>query len=288
MAKRVADRRILKLIRGFLAAGVTADGLVGPTDEGTPQGGPLSPLLSNLMLDVLDKELTRRGHCFVRYADDCNIYVRSRRAGERVMTSVTSFVTKRLQLRVNTAKSAATPWQLAAMGTPGMDRPSRRKFLGFSFTAGKAPPRRRIAPQALIRFKTRVRELTRRTKGASLEQTIENLRIYLTGWVGYFGFCQTPSVHPMAACCHGDPGVLRELHQWLRRRLRAFAWKQWRNGWNRFRQMARRGVPRRLAAQTAGSVHGPWRIAASPALNIALSNADLAALGLPVMTPRAA
>ena len=119
MAKRVADRRILKLIRGFLAAGVTADGLVGPTDEGTPQGGPLSPLLSNLMLDVLDKELTRRGHCFVRYADDCNIYVRSRRAGERVMTSVTSFVTKRLQLRVNTAKSAATPWQLAAMGTPG-------------------------------------------------------------------------------------------------------------------------------------------------------------------------
>lgn len=262
MAKRVADRRILKLIRGFLAAGVTADGLVGPTDEGTPQGGPLSPLLSNLMLDVLDKELTRRGHCFVRYADDCNIYVRSRRAGERVMTSVTSFVTKRLQLRVNTAKSA-------------VDRPSRRKFLGFSFTAGKAPPRRRIAPQALIRFKTRVRELTRRTKGASLEQTIENLRIYLTGWVGYFGFCQTPS-------------VLRELHQWLRRRLRAFAWKQWRNGWNRFRQMARRGVPRRLAAQTAGSVHGPWRIAASPALNIALSNADLAALGLPVMTPRAA
>lgn len=239
------------------------------------------------MLDVLDKELTRRGHCFVRYADDCNIYVRSRRAGERVMTSVTSFVTKRLQLRVNTAKSAATPWQLAAMGTPGMDRPSRRKFLGFSFTAGKAPPPsgavgtprphrgRRIAPQALIRFKTRVRELTRRTKGASLEQTIENLRIYLTGWVGYFGFCQTPS-------------VLRELHQWLRRRLRAFAWKQWRNGWNRFRQMARRGVPRRLAAQTAGSVHGPWRIAASPALNIALSNADLAALGLPVMTPRAA
>ena len=262
VAKRVADRRILKLIRGFLAAGVTADGLVGPTDEGTPQGGPLSPLLSNLMLDVLDKELTRRGHCFVRYADDCNIYVRSRRAGERVMTSVTSFVTKRLQLRVNTAKSA-------------VDRPSRRKFLGFSFTAGKAPPRRRIAPQALIRFKTRVRELTRRTKGASLEQTIENLRIYLTGWVGYFGFCQTPS-------------VLRELHQWLRRRLRAFAWKQWRNGWNRFRQMARRGVPRRLAAQTAGSVHGPWRIAASPALNIALSNADLAALGLPVMTPRAA
>jgi len=262
VAKRVADRRILKLIRGFLTAGVLVDGLVGPTDEGTPQGGPLSPLLSNLMLDVLDRELARRGHRFVRYGDDCNIYVRSRRAGERVMTSVAGFVTSRLKLRVNTAKSA-------------VDRPSRRKFLGFSFTAGKAPPRRRIAPQALARFKTRVRALTRRTKGASLEQTIKRLRIYLTGWAGYFGFCQTPS-------------VLRELHQWLRRRLRAFAWKQWRNGWNRFRQMARRGVPRRLAAQTAGSAHGPWRIAASPALNIALSNAALAALGLPAMQPRAA
>jgi RNA-directed DNA polymerase len=262
VAKRVTDRRILRLVRSFLTAGVLVDGLVGPTDEGTPQGGPLSPLLSNLMLDVLDKELTRRGHRFVRYADDCNIYVRSRRAGERVMTSVTGFVTKRLQLRVNTAKSA-------------VDRPSRRKFLGFSFTAGKAPPRRRIAPQALARFKTRVRALTRRTKGASLEQTIEGLRIYLTGWLGYFGFCQTPS-------------VLRELHQWLRRRLRAFAWKQWRNGWNRFRQLSRRGVQRRLAAQTAGSAHGPWRIAASPALNIALSNADLASLGLPSMMPRAA
>jgi RNA-directed DNA polymerase len=262
VGKRVADRRILRLIRGFLTAGVLVDGLVGPTDEGTPQGGPLSPLLSNLMLDVLDKELTRRGHRFVRYADDCNIYVRSRRAGERVMTNVTGFVVRRLKLRVNMAKSA-------------VDRPSRRKFLGFSFTTGKAPPRRRIAPQALARFKTRIRALTRRTKGASLEQTIEGLRIYLTGWVGYFGFCQTPS-------------VLRELHQWLRRRLRAFAWKQWRNGWNRFRQLSRRGVPRRLAAQTAGSAHGPWRIAASPALNIALSNAELAALGLPAMKPRTA
>lgn len=262
VAKRVADRGVLRRIRGFLTAGVLVDGLVGPTDEGTPQGGPLSPLLSNLMLDVLDREPTRRGHRFVRYADDCNIYVRRRRAGERVMTSVTGFVTRRLQLRVSTAKSA-------------VDRPSRRKFLGFSFTAGKAPPRRRIAPQALARFKTRVRELTRRTKGASLEQTIEGLHIYLTGWLGYFGFRQTPS-------------VLRELHQWLRRRLRAFAWTQWRNGWNRFRQLSGRGVPRRLAAQTAGSAHGPWRIAASPALNIALSNADLTALGLPAMTPRAA
>jgi RNA-directed DNA polymerase len=261
VAKRVADRCLLRLIRSFLAAGVLAEGLVGPTDEGTPQGGPLSPLLSNLMLDVLDKELTRRGHRFVRYADDANIYVRSRRAGERVMASVTRFVASRLKLRVNAAKSA-------------VDQPSRRKFLGFSFTTGKAPARR-IAPQALARFKGRVRELTRRTKGVSLEQRIESLRTYLTGWAGYFGFCQTPS-------------VLRGLDQWVRRRLRAIAWIQWRNGWNRFRQLFRRDVPRRLAAQTAASAHGPWRIAASPALNIALSNATFAALGLPSLATTAA
>ena len=210
VAKRVADRRVLRLIRSFLTAGVLADGLVGPTDEGTPQGGPLSPLLSNRMLDVLDKELVRRGHRFVRYADDCNIYVRSHRAGERVMTSVARFVASRLKLRLNAAKSA-------------VDQPSRRKFPvgfadippgdrakpdGFSFTTGKAPARLRIAPQALFRFKARVRELTRRTKGVSLEQRIEGLRTYLTGWAGYFGFCQTPS-------------VLRGLDRWIRRRLRA-------------------------------------------------------------------
>jgi RNA-directed DNA polymerase len=155
-----------------------------------------------------------------------------------------------------------------------VDQPSRRKFLGFSFTTGKAPARR-IAPQALARFKGRVRELTRRTKGVSLEQRIESLRTYLTGWAGYFGFCQTPS-------------VLRGLDQWVRRRLRAIAWIQWRNGWNRFRQLFRRDVPRRLAAQTAASAHGPWRIAASPALNIALSNATFAALGLPSLATTAA
>jgi RNA-directed DNA polymerase len=262
VAKRVADRRILRLVRGFLTAGVLADGLVGPTDEGTPQGGPLSPLLSNLMLDVLDKELARRGHRFVRYADDCNIYVRSRRAGERVMASVTRFVSGRLRLRVNAAKSA-------------VDRPSRRKFLGFSFTTGKAPPRRRIAPQALARFKQRVRDLTRRAKGISLQQRLGELRVYLTGWLGYFGFCETPS-------------VLRGLDQWIRRRLRAIAWRQWRTGRNRVTQLLKRGVPRRLAAQTASSAHGPWRIAASPALNVALSNAAFAALGLPSLAPIAA
>ena len=177
VAKRVFDKRILKLIRGFLTAGVLADGLVSPTEEGTPQGGPLSPLLSNLMLDVLDKELERRGHCFVRFADDCNIYVRSQRAGERVMASIEQFLAKRLKLKVNKAKSAVA-------------KPSVRKFLGFSFTSGKQP-RRRIAPQAIARFKAKVRELTRRTRGRSLSQIAKELSCYLIGWRSYFGFCAT-------------------------------------------------------------------------------------------------
>jgi RNA-directed DNA polymerase len=245
VAKRGADARILKLIRGFLTCGVLADGLVGPTDEGTPQGGPLSPLLSNLMLDELDKELERRGHCFARYADDCNIYVRSVRAGERVMQSVERFLERRLKLRINKAKSAVAP-------------PSRRKFLGFSFTGG-ATPKRRIAPQAVARFKERARELTRRTQGASLEKIVEKLSRYLIGWRGYFGICETPS-------------VLRRLDQWIRRRLRSIVWKQWKRGRTRFAELRRRGVGRDLAAQTAGSAHGPWRLSNSPALTIALPN----------------
>ena len=262
VAQRVADRRILRLIRGFLTAGVLANGLVGPTDEGTPQGGPLSPLLSNLMLDVLDRELERRGHRFARYADDCNIYVRSRRAGERVMATVQRFLIGRLKLRINAAKSAVDP-------------PSRRKFLGFSFSAG-TEPRRRIAPPALARFKSRVRELTRRTRGASLGQITEELSRYLVGWRGYFGFCQTPS-------------VLRGLDQWVRRRLRCIAWKQWKRGRTRFAELRRRGVGKDLAAKAAGSAHGPWRLSNSPALAIALSNADLAVLGLPsLVDPRPA
>jgi len=253
VAQRVSDRRILRLIRGFLVAGVLADGLVGPTDEGTPQGGPLSPLLSNLMLDVLDRELAKRGHRFVRYADDCNIYVQSRRAGERVMASVERFLAQQLKLRVNRAKSAVA-------------RPHARKFLGFSFTSGEQP-RRRIAPQALARFKSRVRELTRRSRGANLARIAEDLSRYLVGWRGYFGFCQTPS-------------KLRRLDEWIRRRLRAIAWKQWRRGRTRFAELRRRGVGKDLAAQTAGSAHGPWRLSRSPALALALPIPFFAAIGL--------
>jgi RNA-directed DNA polymerase len=253
VAKRVADKRILRLIRAFLNAGVMEGGLVSPTEEGTPQGGPLSPLLSNLMLDVLDKELEKRGHRFVRYADDCNIYVRSQKAGERVMAGVEKFLAKRLKLKVNKAKSAVA-------------KPSVRKFLGFSFTTGREP-RRRIAPQALARCKAKVRELTRRTCGRSLAQVIKELSSYLIGWRGYFGFCQTPS-------------VLRALDEWIRRRLRAIAWKQWKRGRTRFAELRRCGVGRDLAACTAGSPHGPWRLANSPALSIAMPNRFLSSSGL--------
>src|SRR5216683_1690948 len=257
VAKRVTDKRVLKLIRGFLTAGVLMDGLVGSTEEGTPQGGPLSPLLSNLMLDVMDKELEKRSHNFVRYADDCNIYVRSQRGGERVMASIERFLTKRLKLKVNKAKSAVA-------------RPGKRKFLGFGFTNGEQP-RRRIAPQSRARFRSRVRELTRRTRGKSLAQIIKELSVYLIGWRGYFGFCETPS-------------VLRELDQWIRRRLRAVVWKQWRRGPTRFAELRRRGVGPVLAAQAAGSPRGPWRISISPALSIALSNAFFTSLGLATVT----
>ena len=253
VAKRVADKRLLKLIRGFLTAGVLDGGLVSRTEEGTPQGGPLSPLLSNLMLDVLDKELEKRGHRFVRYADDCNIYVRSRKAGERVMAGIERFLEKRLRLKVNKAKSAVA-------------KPSVRKFLGFSFTSGNEP-RRRIAPQAIARFKARVQELTRRTGGKSLTQIVKELSVYLIGWRGYFGFCQTPS-------------VLRALEEWIRRRLRAIAWKQWKRGPARFAELRRCGVGRDLAAQTAGSLRGPWRLAASPALTMAMPIAYFSSLGL--------
>jgi RNA-directed DNA polymerase len=246
VAKRVTDKRILRLIRSFLTAGVLEGGLISPTEEGTPQGGPLSPLLSNLMLDILDKELEKRGHRFARYADDCNIYVRSQRAGERVMESIEQFLARRLKLRVNKSKSAVA-------------KPSARKFLGFSFTGGKEP-RRRIAPQAIDRLQAKVRGLTRRTCGQSLSQVAKELSCYLLGWRAYFGFCETPS-------------VLRNLDQWIRRRLRAIAWKQWKRGRTRYKRLRRRGVGRELAAQTAGSSHGPWRLSASPALHIALSKA---------------
>jgi len=257
-AKRVKDQRALQLLRAFLNAGVMENGLVSPSAEGTPQGGPLSPLLSNLMLDVLDKELERRGHRFVRYADDGNIYVRSVRAGERVMAGVRRFLEKKLKPKVNRAKSA-------------VGRPGERKFLGFTFTFNREP-KRRLAPQSLKRFKLRIRELTRAGRHLSPAQLVHRLSLYLTGWRGYFGFCETPS-------------VLDQLDAWLRRRLRMVFWRQWRRGRTRFVELRHRGVNHDLAAKTAGSAHGPWRLSRSPALCFALPNAYLISLGLPRLAP---
>jgi len=254
VARRVSDKRMLKLIRSFLTAGVMELGLVSPIDEGTPQGGPLSPLLSNLVLDEFDRELEKRGHRFVRYADDCNIYVRSERAGQRVMDGLVRFITQRLKLKVNTEKSAVA-------------QPGKRKFLGFSLGQGKEG-KRRIASKALLRFKRKTQELTTRTRGKSIEQIVEELASYLRGWKSYFGFCQTPS-------------VLARLDRWIRRRLRSILWKQWKRGPVRYRNLRKRGVGSVLAAKTASSAHGPWRIAKSPALHIAFPNAYFDLLTLP-------
>jgi len=254
IAKRVEDKRLLKLIRAFLNAGVMENGLVGPSVEGTPQGGPLSPLLSNVVLDELDRELERRGHRFVRYADDCNIYVSSERAGQRVMESITQFITQKLKLKVNEAKSAVA-------------RPQERKFLGFSFTAGPEV-RRVIAPKALDRFQRRVREITRRAKGVSMTTTIEELAPYMRGWRGYFGFCETPE-------------VLLSLTRWVRLRLRAAMWRQWKTPRRRREALIKLGVRERLANNTAGSGLGPWYLAKAKALSVGLSNAYFKSLGLP-------
>jgi RNA-directed DNA polymerase len=241
IAKRVGDKRLLKLIRAFLNAGVMENGLVSPSVEGTPQGGPLSPLLSNLVLDELDQELERRGHRYVRYADDCNIYVCSERAGQRVMESVTRFITQDLKLKVNETKSAVA-------------QPQERKFLGFSFTAGPEV-KRVIAPKALNRFKQRIREITRRAKGVSMKTTIGELAPYMRGWRSYFGFCETPE-------------VLLSLTRWVRLRIRAAMWRQWKTPRRRREALLELGVRLRLATNTAGSGLGPWYLAKAKALSV--------------------
>jgi RNA-directed DNA polymerase len=229
--QRVADRRVLQLIDCYLKAGALTEAGLEATREGTPQGGPLSPLLANLLLDGLNKELERRRHRFVRYADDCNIYVKSVRAGQRVLASVTRFLARRLKLAVNAAKSA-------------VDRPWRRTFLGFTFT-GHRPNRRRVSEKALKACKQEVRRLTFRTRGVSLARVVGDLRQYLSGWYAYFGFAEAPS-------------SFKELDSWIRRRLRCYRWKQW--GRRRYRELRRCGVSRDLAWNTVKSAHGPWRI----------------------------
>jgi RNA-directed DNA polymerase len=255
VAARVSDRRLLRLIRSYLTAGVLDNGLFEDSREGTPQGGPLSPLLSNLVLDELDRELERRGHRFVRYADDCNIYVRSEKAGRRVMESLTRFIERRLKLQINAEKSAvARPW--------------RRSFL--SFTVRNEPEFRRcIADKALVRFKHRVRELTRRHRGIKLEQMIRELATYLQGWAGYFGFSQSHE--------------LPSLDGWLRRRLRCVVWVQWKTRGRRYQELRRLRVSGPAASEAVFSPKGPWRLSFTYAMHRAFTKARFKRLGLPSM-----
>jgi RNA-directed DNA polymerase len=254
IAKRITDKRVLRLLRKFLTVGILENGLTSPADKGTGQGSPISPLLSNIMLDLLDKELEQRGHKYCRFADDCNVYVHSKRAGDRVMKSLVAFITKKLKLKVNEQKS-------------GVDKVYRRQFLGFSFTSGKMP-KRRISPKAINKFKEKVQKLTLASKGMCMENVINQLSKYIKGWLAYFKHCETPH-------------TLADLESWMRRKLRCAYWRQWKNGENRAKQLRKLGVGKNLATQTAGTNKGPWHSSMSPALSIALSNAYFENLGLP-------
>jgi RNA-directed DNA polymerase len=235
LARRVADKRLLRIVRRYLAAGMMRNGVKVERHEGTPQGGPLSPLLANLLLDDLDKELERRGHRFCRYADDCNIYVRTRAAGERVMASITRFVESKLRLKVNREKSAVAPVQ-------------ERKFLGYRLLAGG---RLGVAPKSLERMKARVREITRRNRGVALERMIRELNAYLTGWVTYFRYAECKT-------------HLRRLDEWIRRKLRCVRLKQRKRVKPIFDLLRSQGVPKWRAWLLALSGKGWWRKAGSP------------------------
>jgi RNA-directed DNA polymerase len=236
LAKRIKDKRLLKLIRSFLNSGILINGLVKASVEGTPQGGPLSPLLSNIVLDELDKELEVRGHKFVRYADDCNIYVKTKKAGNRVMDSIASFIEGKLKLKVNLGKSA-------------VDRPWKRKFLGFSFTFHKEP-KVRIAKASVKRMKNKIREITSRKKPYSMDYRIKKLNQYLMGWCGYFALADTPS-------------VFRDFDSWIRRRLRMCMWKNWKKPSTKVRKLIGLGVPKAKAYEWGNSRKDYWRISKS-------------------------
>ena len=240
LAKTIKEKPLLKLIRKYLQAGVMINGVVSSTEQGTPQGGPLSPLLSNIALDELDKELEKRGHKFVRYADDCNIYVKSKRAGERTMASVQRFIEGKLRLKVNEKKSA-------------VDRPWKRKFLGFSFTSSEEP-KVRIARESIKRMKKKVREITSRKMPYPMEYRIEKLNQYLIGWCGYFALADTKS-------------IFGKLDSWIRRRLRMCLWKSWKKPKTRIRNLIKLGVPSWKAYEWGNSRKGYWRISKRPILH---------------------
>lgn len=253
VARKVEDKRILRLVRGYLQAGVMENGLVRASTEGTPQGGPLSPLLSNILLDDLDKELERRGHAFCRYADDCNIYVRTQRAGERVMESVTQFLEKKLKLRVNREKSA-------------VDRPWKRKFLGYSMTSHKQP-RLKVAPQSVKRFKDKLREMFRRGRGRNPAKFIEELTPVLRGWLNYYQLAQVK-------------GVFEELDGWIRRKLRCILWRQWKRPRTRAKRLMKRGMTEARAWKSAYNGRGPWWNSGASHMNQAYPKKFFDELGL--------
>ena len=259
LSKRIADPRMMRLIRRYLEAGVMADGIAVVRHEGTPQGGPLSPLLANVLLDVVDKQLEKRGHHFVRYADDCNIYVQSRRAGERVMGQLTVLYAQ-LKLRVNTEKSAVAP-------------ASTRQFLGYSFwyaTGGQV--KRRVSPKAMTKLKAHIREITSRNGGRRFARVLTELRSYLTGWKAYFHLADTP-------------GVLTAVDQWLHRRLRMLIVKQCKQGPTLYRLLMTRGLSRDLARAAAAHCKRWWAIAAHGALHTAFPRAYFLKRGLPLLGP---
>ena len=259
LAKKISDKPLLKLIRRYLQSGVMINGDVYDTDEGTPQGGPLSPLLSNIVLDELDKELEKRGHKFVRYADDCNIYVKTKRAGERVMASIKTFIEKTLRLKINEKKSAvARPWQ--------------RKFLGFSFTSRKEP-QVRIAKESIKRMKNKIRELTARKKPFPMEYRIQQLNQYLIGWCGYFSLADTKS-------------IFESLDGWIRRRLRMCLWKNWKKPRTKVRNLIRLGVPDWKAYEWGNTRKSYWRISKSPILHRTLGNSYWSNQGLKSLQAR--
>ena len=253
VSRRVKDKKVLILIRRFLQAGMMEGGIVSPRLEGTPQGGPLSPLLSNVLLDESDKELERRGHRFVRYADDCNIYVRSRRAGERVLDSVERFLTKRLRLKVNREKSA-------------VDRPWNRKFLGYTVTTHHSP-KLRVAPASVQRLKTKLRPMLRRGRGRNLGRVAQSLTRVLRGWVAYYKLAEVKA-------------SFEELDGWLRRKLRCILWRQWKRRRTQFEELCRRGLDRERAARSAFNGRGPWWNAGASHMNHAVPTAELRQLGL--------
>lgn len=253
LAERIADERVLKLIRRYLEAGMMADGVVSPRQEGTPQGGPLSPLLSNILLTDLDRELERRGHKFCRYADDCNVYVASRAAGERLLASLTRYLAERLKLKVNETKSA-------------VGRPWERSFLGYSMTAHRQP-KLRIAATSLQRLRTRVRAQLRLGRGRSLAATIEELTPILRGWAAYFRLTETKA-------------SLEALDQWLRRRLRCLLWRQWKRPLARARRMLRAGLTEARAWRSATNGRGPWWNSGASHMNAAFPKAYFDRMGL--------